>query len=77
MKIDTHQHFWHYHAPDFPWIDDSMAVLRRDCVPGHNAAAMRAAQEPRAFPGNTRFTSSSSAGTCRVCARKPCGLHEG
>ena len=43
MKIDTHQHFWHYHAPDFPWIDDSMAVLRRDCVPGHNAAAMRAA----------------------------------
>ncbi|MCZ4314478.1 amidohydrolase family protein [Comamonadaceae bacterium G21597-S1] len=43
MKIDTHQHFWFYHAPDFPWIDDSMTVLQRDCMPGHHAAAMQAA----------------------------------
>ena len=43
LKIDTHQHFWRYHAPDFPWIDDTMPALQRDCMPGHNAPAMQAA----------------------------------
>lgn len=43
MKIDTHQHFWHYSAPAFPWIGEAMPALRRDCLPPDNAAAMRAA----------------------------------
>ncbi len=43
MKIDTHQHFWLYHASDFPWIDDTMTVLRRDCMPGLHAGAIHAA----------------------------------
>jgi L-fuconolactonase len=40
MKIDTHQHFWRYSAPEFPWISEAMPVLRRDCLPPDNAAAM-------------------------------------
>lgn len=34
MRIDTHQHFWKYDdAGEYGWIDDSMAVLRRDFLP--------------------------------------------
>jgi L-fuconolactonase len=30
MRVDTHQHFWHYDPDEFAWIDDEMALLRRD-----------------------------------------------
>ena len=30
MKIDTHQHFWHYQPEEFPWISDSMLLLKQD-----------------------------------------------
>ena len=30
MKIDSHQHFWNYDPVEYPWIADSMSVLRRD-----------------------------------------------
>ena len=33
MRIDAHQHFWHFNLAEFGWIDDSMAVLRRDFLP--------------------------------------------
>ncbi|MEO6739500.1 MAG: amidohydrolase family protein [Chthoniobacteraceae bacterium] len=33
MKIDSHHHFWKYSAAEYPWIDDSMAALRRDFLP--------------------------------------------
>ena len=33
MQIDAHQHFWGYHPDEYGWIDDSMAVLRRDFFP--------------------------------------------
>jgi L-fuconolactonase len=32
-RVDAHQHFWQYRAADHPWIDDDMAVLRRDFLP--------------------------------------------
>lgn len=28
--IDSHHHLWEYSAEEYSWIDDSMAVLRRD-----------------------------------------------
>jgi L-fuconolactonase len=31
--IDSHQHFWRYDPAQYPWIDDSMAALRRDFLP--------------------------------------------
>jgi len=34
MRIDAHQHFWHYTAAEYGWIDDAMASLRRDYLPG-------------------------------------------
>lgn len=33
MRIDSHQHFWKYDVKDYPWIDDSMQMLRRDFLP--------------------------------------------
>jgi L-fuconolactonase len=33
MIIDSHHHFWHYNTEEFGWIDDSMAVIRRDFLP--------------------------------------------
>jgi L-fucono-1,5-lactonase len=35
MKIDAHVHFWRYDRAQYGWIDDSMAALRRDFLPGH------------------------------------------
>jgi L-fuconolactonase len=32
-RIDSHQHFWRYNAPDYPWISDRMEILRRDYLP--------------------------------------------
>ena len=33
MRIDAHQHFWHYDPVQYGWIDGSMQVLRRDFMP--------------------------------------------
>jgi L-fuconolactonase len=33
MPIDAHQHFWMYSPAEYDWIDDSMAMLRRDFLP--------------------------------------------
>ncbi len=33
MRIDAHQHFWHYHPAKHEWIDDEMAAIRRDFLP--------------------------------------------
>jgi len=33
MRIDAHQHFWHYDPVRDSWITDEMAVLKRDFLP--------------------------------------------
>jgi L-fuconolactonase len=33
LRIDSHQHFWRYDRQNQAWIDESMAVLRRDFMP--------------------------------------------
>ncbi len=35
MRIDAHQHFWHFNPARDRWITDEMAVLRRDFLPHH------------------------------------------
>lgn len=32
-RIDSHQHFWKYNDQKHSWIDDEMAVIRRDFLP--------------------------------------------
>lgn len=33
IKIDAHQHFWHFDPVRDAWIDDTMQVIRRDFLP--------------------------------------------
>ncbi len=33
MIIDAHQHFWKYNAVNHSWIDESMAIIRKDFMP--------------------------------------------
>jgi L-fuconolactonase len=33
VKIDSHQHFWKYNEADYGWIDNRMAILKRDFLP--------------------------------------------
>lgn len=33
MVIDSHQHFWKYEPIKHSWIDDNMAVIRKDFLP--------------------------------------------
>lgn len=43
MRVDAHQHFWHYTADEYGWIDDSMSALRRDFLPPQSAREMASA----------------------------------
>jgi L-fuconolactonase len=33
MRIDSHHHLWRYNSAEYPWINESMSVLRRDYLP--------------------------------------------
>jgi L-fuconolactonase len=47
MRIDAHQHFWIYNRRDFEWIDDEMALIRRDFLP----ADLKPQMEKNGFQG--------------------------
>jgi L-fucono-1,5-lactonase len=42
MRVDSHQHFWHYHPVRDAWITDEMAVLKRDFLPADFLPELRA-----------------------------------
>ncbi len=35
MRIDAHQHFWHYNETDYDWIRNNQRFLRQDYLPAH------------------------------------------
>ncbi|MGH2897076.1 MAG: amidohydrolase family protein, partial [Solirubrobacteraceae bacterium] len=41
MRVDAHQHFWRYDAVELSWIDDAMALLRRDFLAEDLAPLLR------------------------------------
>lgn len=41
MKIDSHQHYWHYNTDDYGWIDERMSVIRRDFLPEEFAGELQ------------------------------------
>jgi len=43
MTIDSHHHFWKYDPAEYAWIDDDMAVIRRDFLPHDLWAAIGSA----------------------------------
>jgi L-fuconolactonase len=43
MKIDAHQHFWHYTPQEYSWMGPDMAILKKDHLPPHLAPLLEAA----------------------------------
>jgi L-fuconolactonase len=43
MRIDAHQHFWHYDPAAHTWMTDAMASLKRDYLPADLQPLLRAA----------------------------------
>ncbi len=33
MKIDSHQHYWHFNTADYGWMGEDMSVIKRDFLP--------------------------------------------
>jgi L-fuconolactonase len=33
MRTDSYHHLWRYDSLEYPWINEGMSVLRRDCLP--------------------------------------------
>ena len=71
MKIDTHQHYWHYQADDFPWISEAMPSLQRNCCPTDCKAALEAAgvQAPNAV--QARAVAAETEFLLRTAAHNP------
>ena len=42
IRVDAHQHFWHYDPVRDAWITDDMAVLKRDFQPADLAGQLSA-----------------------------------
>jgi L-fuconolactonase len=43
MRVDAHQHYWHYDPVRDSWIDGTMTSLQRDFLPDDNAPSLHAA----------------------------------
>ena len=48
MHIDAHQHFWAYNHREYEWIEEAMAVIRRDFLP----ADLKPQLEKNGFQGS-------------------------
>ena len=33
MKIDSHQHYWHFNTADYGWMGENMSVIKHDFLP--------------------------------------------
>lgn len=44
MRIDSHHHFWKYSAKEYGWMSAEMSVIKRDFLPEHLAAEIKAAR---------------------------------
>ncbi len=42
LKIDSHQHFWKYDPVNYSWIDNQMAVIRKDFLPADLEPVLKA-----------------------------------
>ena len=59
--IDAHQHFWHYSAAEYGWIDESLSKLRRDFLPGDLLRTMQSAGVDRCIAVQARQSVEETA----------------
>ena len=41
MKIDSHQHFWHFNTRDYGWMGDNMSNIKRNFLPAELAHTLQ------------------------------------
>lgn len=61
MRIDAHHHFWRYDAAEYPWIGESMGVLRRDFLPSDLRTEIQAAGIDGVISVQARQTTEETA----------------
>jgi L-fuconolactonase len=71
MRIDTHQHYWHYNPVEYAWIDDTMAVIRRDFLPDDARREMEAVGFDTAIAVQVRQTLDETRWFLSLAARHP------
>ncbi len=71
MYIDAHQHFWIYNSVEFDWIDDSMAVLRRDFLPEHLKSELESSDFHGSVAVQTRQTLEETRWLLKLAERTP------
>ena len=69
IRIDAHQHFWHYDPAEYAWIDESMAALRRDFMPEELAHEMAGAGFHACVAVQTRQTLNETAWLLSLAGR--------
>lgn len=71
MRIDAHQHFWRYTPAEYGWIDDSMAVIRRDFLPDDLAPLLAAIGLEGSIAVQARQTVAETAWLLELAAAHP------
>lgn len=71
MLIDSHQHFWIYDPPQYPWITDKTPVLKRDYLPEDLAPELNRAGLDGAIAVQARQTVEESRWLLELADQNP------
>jgi L-fuconolactonase len=71
VRIDAHQHFWQYSSVEYDWIDDSMAVLQRNFMPGDLAPLLTANGLDRCVAVQARQTNEETRWLLQLAEESP------
>src|SRR5947207_38999 len=71
MRIDAHQHFWHYNPDEYGWIDDAMSPLRCDFLPEDLKREMDSAGFEGAITVQTRQTLEETRWLLKLAEASP------
>jgi L-fuconolactonase len=71
MKIDTHQHFWHFEPAYFPWISAQMPDLRQNFLPPDSRPFMDACAVDAVIAVQARSQSQETDFLLALAAQDP------
>ncbi len=71
MRLDAHQHFWHFTAAEYDWIDESMRMLRQDFLPDQLAPLLAKHRLDGTILVEARSSTRESAYCLELAAQHP------
>jgi len=71
LRVDAHQHFWRYDPLELAWIDDSLAMLRRDFLPEDLAPHLQADGIDACVAVQARSTAAETEFLLELAERHP------